>query len=342
MSKDAKKSEERLFPEPLHPGVVLTDVQIRELVRGRQLFDSSTWDERGLDCCSYDVRIGRKGIVGGRGVETDLTAEALEISPGGYAAVISEECVKIPANLLARINSKRSFSYEGIALLTGTQIDPGYEGHLLFGFYNASARKVILRRGRPICSLVFEPLGSEVSRPKSPDPDLMHGNFPDRFINDMANKEVLSWAALSEHVKEIDRITKDILDLRSKYEDVIDPIKQLTGNVEKLSQDVDKLSSSIGVVSNQVSKLEAATSSNARHVNEISVSVKVLLGEVTHVKAETARLGDADREQQDKIGKLSSKFSVFSIVVYVFWAVLLVVAGGLLTTYVLPTLLSQE
>ncbi|MCH8147587.1 MAG: hypothetical protein IH987_06265 [Planctomycetes bacterium] len=340
MSKNAKKSEERLFPEPLQPGVVLTDAQIRELVRANQLFDPRTWDERGLDCCSYDVRIGRKGIVGGRGVESDLTAEALEISPGGYAAVISEECVKIPADLLVRINSKRSFSYEGIALLTGTQIDPGYTGHLLFGFYNASARKVILRRGRPICSLVFESLGGQVSRPKSPDPDLLRGNFPDRFVNEMANKEVLSWAALSEHVKEIDRITKDILDLRTKYEDVVEPIKQLTGNVEKLSQDVDKLSISIGVVSDQVSKLEIATSSNAQHVNEISASVKVLVGEISHVKEETGRLGDVDRDQQDKIGKLSSKFSVFSILVYVFWAVLLVVAGGLLTTYVLPRLLS--
>ena len=147
-------------------------------------------------------------------------------------------------------------------------------------------------------------------------------------------------AALSEHVKEIDRITKDILDLRTKYEDVVEPIKQLTGNVEKLSQDVDKLSISIGVVSDQVSKLEIATSSNAQHVNEISASVKVLVGEISHVKEETGRLGDVDRDQQDKIGKLSSKFSVFSILVYVFWAVLLVVAGGLLTTYVLPRLLS--
>ena len=110
----------RLFPEALQPGAVLTDAQIRELVKAGELIDRATFDVRCVDACSYDVRIGSKAIIGGSGTELDLRKTHLEISPGGYAAVVSHERVKIPNNIVVRINSKRSVSYEGIALLTGT------------------------------------------------------------------------------------------------------------------------------------------------------------------------------------------------------------------------------
>jgi deoxycytidine triphosphate deaminase len=329
MAKGAPDTGERLIPEPPRPGVILTDVQIQELVTTRQLIAPATFEARGLDACSYDVRVGRKGIIGGHGVELDLMKLPLEVGPGGYAAVISEEKVKIPDNMVVRLNSERSFSYEGIALLTGTQIDPGYEGHLLFAFYNASSRRVILRRGRAICSLVFETLESSVSRPKPPDPDLLYGNFPDRFVNDMANMEVLSWSQLSEHVKEIDKIAKDILDLRAKYENVLEPIKVLTGNVDRLSQDVDKLSVSLREVGKDVANLQKITSENAQLITSLGTSVHLLVSEVGGLKKDTEKHGD-------RIVDLSTRFGRFSLVVYIFWAILLIFLGTVIKDYVYP------
>lgn len=337
MSKAHEQPPGRLFPEKLPPGAILVDAQIRELVASGLLIDRATFDESCLEACSYDVRIGQKGILGGQGTEIDLSQKGgLEINPGGYAAVISLERVKIPNDIVVRINTKRSFSYEGIALLTGTQIDPGYEGHLLFGFYNASSRRVVLRARRPICSLVFEALGCEVSRPKPPDPDLLHGNFPDRFVNEMANREVLSWQQLSEHVKQIDSIATQILELQAKYQNVVEPIKELTGNVDKLSVDVDKLSMTIQSLGDHVSKLDTATAENARQVGEISKNVMVLIHEVGAVKKEGERLGAADASQAKEIRKVADAVARFHVLVYIFWGLVMLVAGLLLKKYVFP------
>ena len=338
MPKSEDTGSGRLFPEPLQPGVILSDAQIMELVETSGLIDRATFDKRSLESISYDVRVGKKGIVGGQGKEIDLTKEHVDVAPGGYAAVISLECVKIPRNIVVRINSKRSFSYEGIALLTGTQIDPGYEGHLLFGFYNASSKKAILSIGQPICSLVFETLGSDVSHPKAPDPDLIRGDFPHKFIKEMANREVLSWQQLTAHVQKIDRITKDILDLQDRYHNVMEPIEKLTSNVDRVSADVDKLSAAIKSVGDDVSKLDLATEKNAQLVAEVSKNVLVLVTDVTTVKKEVDRVHVEHVSLGKRISDLGERFSNFSALVKVFWAITLLIIGGVITKYVWPHL----
>jgi len=316
--------------------VVLSAEQIENLTESDSLIDPTTFSTRGLDACSYDVRIGKKGIRGGEGKVLDLAKEALEIGPGGYAAVISHEKLKVPDNVAVRINAKRSIAYLGVALLTGSQVDPGYEGHLLFGFYNASSKKVVLRPGRSICSLVFEALGGSVSRPKAPDPDLLHGDFPDQFINDMANMDVLSLQQLSEQVKKLDRISKDILDLRAKYDDVLEPIKDLTTNVERLSEDVGKLSETVGSLRDGLTDLERITTENARQVTQITTDVQSLTVNVRGLAADSGKLGDLAKEQGRELRGLSGKFGVFRLLVYIFWAILLLVLGGLFTHYIFP------
>jgi len=327
--------DSRLIPEPLRPGVILTDIQIEQLVSSGALVSRETFDRRGLDACSYDVRVGRKGIIGGQGQELDLTKQPMEVGPGAYAAIISEEKVKLPANIVARINSKRSFSYEGIALLTGSQIDPGYEGHLLFAFYNASSKRIVIRKGRAICSLVFEALESDVTRPKPHDPDLLRGDFPDKFVNDMANMEVLSWAQLNEHVKEIDKIATDLLELRSKYENVVEPIKTLTQDVDKLTKNVDKLSESIKRVSDDMGDLEKITGDNAKQISELGQNVKFLVFEVGGVKKDTEK-------HSDRIGELATRFGRFSFSMNIIWTLLVLVLGGLFTKYLLPLILGES
>ena len=330
MAPDSKK-EHPLLPEPLAPGVILTDAQIRELVQSSHLIEPATFEERGLDACSYDVRIGRKGVIGGEGRELDLTKETLEINPGAYAAAISLEKVKIPNNIVVRINAKRSVAYLGVALLTGSQIDPGYEGHLLFGFYNASSRKTVLRAGRSICSLVFEALAGPVSRPKPSDPDLLYGNFPDNFINDMANMEVLSLQQLSEQIKQLDKISRDMMDLRAKYDNVAQPIKDLTANVDKLSIDVDKLRQNL-------SELQALTTQNAQTVRDIGTNVQTIITQVGALSGETTRLSDRAERHEREIAGLSKKYGIFYVLVYIISALVLLVLGGVFTQYVLPKL----
>lgn len=97
-------------------------------------------------------------ILGGEGTKLNLQKEALELTPGSYGGVISLERLVLPPDICARIGSKRALSYDGVVLLTGSIVDPRYDGHLPFGLYNASQRWVLIRHGRKICNIVFERL----------------------------------------------------------------------------------------------------------------------------------------------------------------------------------------
>ncbi len=331
-------AEGQLFPEPLQPGVVLTDGQIQELVDRVSLIDKGTFDHDGLDACSYDIRIGNKGILGGSLNEVDLANEPIELAPGAYAAVISLERLNIPDNIIVRINTKRSISYDGIVLLTSSQVDPGYKGHLLFGFYNASPKKRALRRTRAICSLVFEALAAPVPHPKEPDPDLSKGRFPGHFVDNMAEMDVFSWQQLTEHVKKIDKITTELMELRTKYDDVMQPIKELSVDVERLTVNVDKLQGNIGDVGHQVSRLENLASDNNKQITDITRNVTSLVTEARVAKSETERLSTDHEGHSKEIRNIRISFGRFSMVVYVFWAILLLFFGALIGSFIIPKL----
>ena len=223
---------------------LLTRALIQELVDERKLIVADTFAPSSLKETSYDVRIGRKGILGGEGSEINLAEKPLIIEAGCYAGIISYEKLHLPLNISAHIGSKRKLSYEGVILLTGSIIDPGYEGYLLFGLYNATSRKVVLPTKTKICTVTFTQIDHD-AEPIAPDADLLVGDFPGDFINKMANTEVLPWARISDEVKQIQRLTKDILDLKAQYNDVLKPIQDLTKNVDKVSLDVSLLSESV-------------------------------------------------------------------------------------------------
>jgi deoxycytidine triphosphate deaminase len=258
---------------------------------------------------SYDFRIGERAIVGGNSSETDLKRDRLVIEPGCYAGVISLEKVKLPNNVFAQIGSKRKFSYDGLILLTGSMIDPGYEGHLLFGLYNASTKKIVLPIRTKICNVVFHRLSKEV-KPVAPDPYLLNGEFPPEFLKQMANVEVLPWVKITEEVRRIQDLTRDIFDLKKQYNDVLKPIADLTTNVDKVNTDVKLLAEQIRTVSSQVGKLDEFSQTNAKLVNEIAVNVKAL----------SSKVGEQDKELRD-VGTRVGRYRVFWTIL---WAIILI------------------
>src|ERR1041385_5135656 len=122
---------QNLFAEGSSGAAVLVAEDITTMAQNGRLI-SREFDDKSLQATSYDFRIGERGIVGGDSNETDLKQKRLVIEAGSYAGVISLEKVKLPNNVFAQIGSKRKFSYDGLILLTGSVIDPGYEGYLLF------------------------------------------------------------------------------------------------------------------------------------------------------------------------------------------------------------------
>lgn len=326
----SEKPQKTLFPEPSSGSTVLTDTEINEAVARGLLIARETFDQTGLEPCSYDVRVGLKGILGGQGVEIDLRTSALELGPGAYAGVLSLERLVLPRDTFARIGAKRFFSYEGVILLTGAIVDPGYEGHLLFGLYNASQKKVVIRTRRKICNIVFERLPHPSEKIAASDPDLRTGNFPDDFVNRMANMEVLPWMQISDRVKQIEQITSDILDLKTRYEDVLQPIKKLTENVDALTKDVASLTQETRSIVKDVANLEKLVAENNKQIAQITGSLGTIVGQVGIVHERSKTVEETTRMQGELLTSLRARFGRFQLLVYVFWALVLLGAGALL------------
>jgi deoxycytidine triphosphate deaminase len=325
-----EKANESLFSDPISPSGVLTDKEIEDYVNRGQLIVSTTFRKNCLEASSYDVRVGLRGIMGGVGTEIDLKNNVMELSPGAYAGVISYEKFNLSLAVSARIGSKRALSYDGVILLTGSVVDPGYQGHLLFGLYNASQRKVIIRIEKKIANIVFERLSRNAEKAPPLNPDLLNGNFPDTFLERMANMDVLPWMQISERVKQIENITKDIIDLKKRYEDVLQPIKELTVNVSSLSKDVESLSSSTKDLSKDLDRINALVKENCEHISTLTSTLTMVSAQHQGIQTLISGINEEHKSQKDKIFSLTTDFGRYKIISYVFWAVVLLVAGALL------------
>src|SRR6266704_1857990 len=290
-----------LFPENAGVSGILVDKEIQNAIEGNWLISKETFQQSSLEASSYDIRVGTKGVIGGDGVEIDLRKDAMELGPGAYGGIISYEKLWLPDNVCARIGSKRALSYEGVILLTGTTVDPGYEGHLLFGVYNASQRKVLIRFNKKLCNIVFERLGKPPERLAPSDPSLKVGNFPDAFLDRMANMEVLPWMQISERVKQIETITKDILDLKARYDDVLEPIRDLTGNVASLTRDVTSLTEQTKTIAKDVESVNNMVAENNRQINILTTTLATVGGQVQAVTERARSLEEADKSQVETI-----------------------------------------
>jgi len=303
----------------------LIDVEIQEYVERGMLIQRNTFKPTSLEASSYDIRVGAKGVLGGEGREIALEQEAMELSPGAYGGVISLERLILPKDIYARIGSKRALSYDGVILLTGSLVDPGYEGHLLFGLYNASQRRLLIRQGRKICNVVFERLSQAPEKQAPSDPDLRTGNFPEAFIDRMANMEVLPWMQISERVKQIEQITADILDLKARYEDVLKPIRDLTENVQSLTKDVTMLTAQTSSIATDVSDLNKMVSENSRQVGQLTTNLATMVSQIGALQTAGQTHGEAISTLRTTVGR-------FNLLIYGLWGLLLLGVGAILPT----------
>jgi hypothetical protein len=87
-------------------------------------------------------------------------------------------------------------------------------------------------------------------------------------------------------------------------------------------------------VGSQVVKLETATAKNAEQISQTSTNIQLMVAEVGRIKKDTESLDGSQRSQEKKVSELSKRFSNFSTLVYIFWAILLLVLGAYLKKFI--------
>jgi len=166
---------------------VLSDGTIRRLVdEGR--IQIEPWDPAMVQPASVDIRLGnsfrvfhnhRAAAIDLRDPPTNLTeqvtideGDAFVIHPGEFVLGRTLEQVKLPDDIVSRIEGKSSIGRIGLIVhATAGFIDPGFAGTLTLEITNLTRIPIKLTVGLPIAQLSFMTLDRPAERPYG-HPDL--------------------------------------------------------------------------------------------------------------------------------------------------------------------------
>ncbi|MFZ6731268.1 dCTP deaminase domain-containing protein [Undibacterium sp. Ji42W] len=123
-----------------------------------------------IDCASYRLRLGDQAFVtsdksfnaapGEPLVQSigDPPSHIIKIPPGQFAFLLTQEIVKVPRSALALISMRAGQKFKGLINVSGFHVDPGWEGRLIFGVYNAGPSDIILHKGQELFLIVYADL----------------------------------------------------------------------------------------------------------------------------------------------------------------------------------------
>ncbi len=144
---------------------MLTDNEIREAMDAGGL-GISPFEESCLQPASYDLRVGDQAFVSGTDAISEVANKGLVlIEPGEFAVLATRETIKCSARYAAQIGLDSKYARQGLVLLSGPQIDPGFTGVLIVRVTNLAPRRITLMYEAPFLTVQFFRLTHEVAKP---------------------------------------------------------------------------------------------------------------------------------------------------------------------------------
>ena len=163
---------------------ILSDKTIKEYLEEGKIVIDPLKDEQQIQPSSVDMRLGdefkvfkviRKPYIDPRDEEdiaeymessTVPEGEAFIIHPNEFALATTQEYVKVPDDLVARVEGRSSMGRLGVTMhVTAGYVDPGFEGRITLEISNIGAMPVALYPGQRVCQLVFETMTTPAELP---------------------------------------------------------------------------------------------------------------------------------------------------------------------------------
>lgn len=154
---------------------ILSDKTLKEYLKKGKIAIEPLEDEMQIQPSSIDMRLGnefkvfkviRKPYIDPKDPEdvasymestTVEPGEAFIIHPNEFALATTNEYVKVPDDLVARVEGRSSMGRLGVTMhVTAGFIDPGFEGKITLEISNIGAMPVALYPGQRVCQIVFE------------------------------------------------------------------------------------------------------------------------------------------------------------------------------------------
>ena len=136
----------------------------------------------------------------------DSKNKTIEINPGQFTLLMTEEYVNIPEDKLAFISIKAKQKLKGLINVSGFHVDPGFKGKLLFSVYNAGPSTITLELEKPYFLIWFANL-NEAAIGEDIYNDITNHHqgqksIPLDYIDALKRGEIVSPNVLMEKIKE--------------------------------------------------------------------------------------------------------------------------------------------
>jgi|SRR3989344_4633805 len=165
--------------------MVLSDRDIREAIKDKKIVITPAPDLKlALGTCSVDLRLGNVFRVfdhsrhpyidpSKKDYSNEITKKVIVrkgedfiMQPGDFVLAVTLERVKIPPNLMGRLEGRSSLGRIGIVVhSTASIFDAGWDGNCVLELGNLGKMAVRLTPGMRICAMSFEELTSVVQTP---------------------------------------------------------------------------------------------------------------------------------------------------------------------------------
>ncbi len=165
--------------------MILSDIDIKKALKDKRIVIKPTPDLKvQLGSCSIDLRLGylfrifdhskypyidpyKKDY--GEEITKEIKLKAGQqfiMQPGDFVLAATLENVKIPDNMMGRLEGRSSLGRIGIVVhSTASIFDPGWDGKCVLELGNLGRMAVALTPGMRICAMTFEELKSPSETP---------------------------------------------------------------------------------------------------------------------------------------------------------------------------------
>lgn len=164
---------------------VLSDRDIKKALKDEKIIITPTADlDTQLGACSIDLRLGNLFRIFDHSkypyidpYKKDYGAEITKevklkdsdqfiMQPGDFVLAVTLEKVKIPADMMGRLEGRSSLGRMGIVVhSTASVFHPGWNGNCVLELGNLGRMAVALTPGMRICAMTFEELSSPAEKP---------------------------------------------------------------------------------------------------------------------------------------------------------------------------------
>lgn len=141
--------------------MVLSDVDIQKFMSSGDVKITNFSGD--IEPASYDLRVGSNGILSD-GIIDISKKRCIKIPRGSTAVIYPCEEIKLSNKVAARYGLRSKFARRGLILLSGPQIDPGFEGILSVTVFNAGTDYVRIDHLEKFATIEFMELSSPASK----------------------------------------------------------------------------------------------------------------------------------------------------------------------------------